>query len=106
MTEFLLELYVPKTMRDAAPVTAKRFGDAAAELTAEHRPVRLVHSIFACQDETCYLLVEAATVADVREAARRAALPFEHVVEAAVDVEHRAVEDWAVEHGADPPAAA
>ena len=89
MTEFLLELYVSKTMADAVAVTAARFSEAAAELTAGARPVRLLRSIFAPEDETCFLVVEAPTVADVRETARRAGLPFEHVVELTLDIEHQ-----------------
>ena len=85
MTEFLLELYVSKTNRAAAAVTAERLGRAAAELTLEGKPVRLIRSIFVPEDETCFLLVEAATTENVRETARRAALRIERVVETAAD---------------------
>lgn len=86
MTEFLVELYVSKTDCAAIAVTAERLSLAAAELTAEGRPVRLLRSIFVPEDETCFLLVEAATVEMVRETARRAVLPLERVVEAAIDL--------------------
>jgi len=88
MTEFLVELYVSKTNRVAITVEAERFCRAAAELAVEGMPVRLVRSIFVPEDETCFLLVEAATAENVRETARRAALPFERLVEAAIDIEH------------------
>jgi hypothetical protein len=43
--------------------------------------VRFLRSVFVPEDETCFYLYEAASVDDVREAARRAALPFATVVE-------------------------
>jgi len=86
MNEFLVELYVSRTNCTASAVSAERLGRAAEELTAEGRPVRLLRSIFVPEDETCFLLVEAATAETVRETARRAALPLERVVEATVDL--------------------
>jgi hypothetical protein len=86
MTEFLVELYVSKTNCAAVAVEAERLERAAAELTAEGRPVRLLQSIFVPEDETCFLLVEAATTENVRETARRAALRIERVVETAADI--------------------
>jgi Nickel responsive protein SCO4226-like len=87
MTEFLLELYVAKTNCAAAVEGATRLGSAAAQVTAEGTAVRVVRSIFVPQDETCYVLVEAATADAVRETAARAALPVERVVEATHDIE-------------------
>jgi hypothetical protein len=52
------------------------------QMQAEGIPVRFVRSIFVPEDESCFYLYEAASADDVREAARRAALPFEHVAEA------------------------
>lgn len=80
--EFLAELFVARTNTAAAAIAAASFNHAAAELTAEGRPVRLVRSIFVPNDETCFLLVEGTTGEDVREAARRAQLTFDHVGEA------------------------
>jgi Nickel responsive protein SCO4226-like len=86
MTEFLVELYVSKTDCAAVKAGSERLTRAAAELTAEGRPVRLVRSIFVPEDETCYLLLEAATAESVHETARRAALPLERVVETTLDL--------------------
>jgi hypothetical protein len=83
MTEFLVELYVSRTNCTAAAVEAERLVRAAAELTAEGTPVRLVQSIVVPEDETCFLLVEAATTEHVRETAQRAALLIERIVETA-----------------------
>ena len=86
MPEFLVELYVPKADRAPVAVWAERLTGAAAELTAEGRPVRLLRSILVPEDETCFLLVEACSAATAREAATRAALSFERVAEATVDL--------------------
>ena len=87
MTEFLLELYAAKTTCAAVALGAERLGRAAAELTAEGTPVRIVRSIFISEDETCFVLVEATTAEDVRDTARRAELPFERVVATTFDIE-------------------
>jgi hypothetical protein len=86
MSEFLVELYIPKTSRDAGAVASERLRRSAAELTAEGRPVGLVRSIYVPEDETCFLLVEAASAEVVRETARRAAVSYERVVETALDL--------------------
>lgn len=79
MPEFLVELYVSRSESGAVESQARSASIAAEELTRERRPVRYVRSIFVPEDETCFLLYEAATAADVEEAARRASLPFSHV---------------------------
>jgi hypothetical protein len=43
----------------------------------------LLSAIFVPTDETCLFLFEAASIDAVRETARRAALSFEHIAEAA-----------------------
>jgi histidinol-phosphate/aromatic aminotransferase/cobyric acid decarboxylase-like protein len=81
MTEFIVELYVPRNDCDAVAAAAKRLRAAAAELTAEGRGVQLVRSIFVPADETCFLLVEGDTADDVRETARRAGVLVDSVAE-------------------------
>jgi hypothetical protein len=83
MTEFLAELYVPRTTAHAVGHARDRADRATAELTAEGTPVRLLSAIFVPTDETCLFLFEAASIDAVRETARRAALSFEHIAEAA-----------------------
>ena len=85
MAEFLIELYVSGAADDGADRETRRARCAAAALTAEGRPVRLLRSIFVPEDETCFLLVEADTAEAVQEAATRAAVPFERVLATAVD---------------------
>jgi hypothetical protein len=83
MKEFLIELYVSRTEPKGVERRAERAQQAAVELTAAGMPVRFVRSIFVPADETCLLLFEAASIDAVREAAQRAALPFDHVAETA-----------------------
>lgn len=82
MGEFLVELYVSRTDGDSVERRAARARAAAEDLTREGAPVRFLRSIFLPEDETCLFLYEASSAADVREAARRAALPVERVAEA------------------------
>lgn len=82
MTEFLVELYVSRTDGAAVGRGAGRARRAAAELSREGTPVRYLRSIFVPEDETCFFLYEAVSADAVREAARRAQLPFERIAEA------------------------
>ena len=82
MGEFLVELYVSRADTDAVQRGVERTRRAAEELTREGTPVRFLRSIFVPEDETCFFLCEAASADAVREAARRAALPFERIAEA------------------------
>jgi Protein of unknown function (DUF4242) len=83
MNEFLVELYVSCAESNGVERRAERAQRAAVELTAAGTPARFVRSIFAPADETCLFLFEAASIDAVREAAHRAALPFDHIVETA-----------------------
>jgi hypothetical protein len=85
VTEFLVELYVSCGDPDAVGRETRRARRAAAELTAEGTPVRVLRSIFVPAEETCLFLYEAGSVDAVLEAARRAELTFEHVAETAPD---------------------
>jgi hypothetical protein len=85
VAEFLLELYVPRDGRATVDADVDRAGRAASELAREGTPVRYVRSIYVPEDETCFLLYEADSADGVREAARRAGLPFDRVVEAVAE---------------------
>jgi hypothetical protein len=77
MTEFLVELYA-----------ARSDGEVVADATARlSRHVHVIRSIFVAADETCYILVEAASPEDVRGAAFKAALSFERIVETTFDLD-------------------
>ena len=83
MAEFLVEIYLSRANGVDASVARARA--AAEELTGEGTPVRYVSSIFVPEDETCFFLYQAVSADDVREAARRASLPFERVSEAVAE---------------------
>jgi hypothetical protein len=79
MTEFLIELYAPNA--DCVRVT-----DTTARLG---RHIDVIRSIFVAEDETCFVLVEAASVEDVHAAAERAQLELERVVETTFDIDQQ-----------------
>ena len=80
MTSWLVEAYAPGSS-DLHEVEA-RVREAAATVTLAGTPVRYVRTIFVRQDETCFHVFEAASVESVREAARRALLSAQLIVEA------------------------
>jgi hypothetical protein len=75
MTQFLVELYMPRVNGDAAERGAAQARLGAEALTSEGRPVRYLRSIFVPEEETCFFIFEAASAEDVEDAARRASLP-------------------------------
>jgi len=87
MTAYLVELYVSHGDAAAVRSGAERTRRAAEELTREGTPVRYVRSIFVPEDETCFHLCEAGSAEAVREAVRRAAIPFERVAEVLAEPE-------------------
>jgi hypothetical protein len=83
MREFVVELYIARTDAAAMRRAARRARVAAQELTVLGTPVRFMRSIFVPEDETCFLLYEAASSDAVRVAAARAHLPSDRVAEVA-----------------------
>ncbi len=82
MAEFLLELYVPRWQRRAAVDGADRAALVAERLRRDGASIRYLRSIFVPEDETCFLVYEAASADEVRRAASIAGLPSDHVVKA------------------------
>jgi len=82
VAEFLVETYVAQDDGATIARRAERARDAADRLTREGTPVEFIRSIFVPADETCFYLYEALWPDNVREAAERAALPFERLSEA------------------------
>ena len=83
MAEFLVELYVSEIDGGAvADSKARSARLAAEELAGEGVSVHYLRSIFVPEDETCFLLYEAARVEDVEEAVQRASLQVERVAQA------------------------
>lgn len=85
MGSFIVELYVARGEEPALARAVELTRLAAERLTRDGAPVRRVRAIFVPEDETCFLLVEADAAETVGEVARQAALPFERIVETAVD---------------------
>jgi hypothetical protein len=75
VAEFLVELYISR-------VDGSRVDLAADALTRAGTSLRCVRTIFVPEDETGFLLFEAASADDVRDAARRAELRYERISEA------------------------
>ena len=82
MAAYLVERYLSRAEATGVDRDAANAARAARQLTREGTPVRYLSSIFVPEDETCFLLYEAASADAVCEAARRAELPFERVAEA------------------------
>jgi hypothetical protein len=79
---YLVEAYVPRSRAVDARAAGKRARVAAAELSREGTSVRYVHTTFLPEDETCFHLFEAATVAMVEEVSLRAGLGHTRIVPA------------------------
>ena len=60
----------------------RRARRAAAAVTRAGQPVRYVRSVFLPEDETCLLFFGAISAEAVGQAAERAEIPFERIVEA------------------------
>jgi hypothetical protein len=78
---YLLEAYVSKSVADGPSGIAGRAVSAADEMRREGTAVRYLRSIFVPQDETCFHIFEASCEADVRDAAARAGIHAERVLE-------------------------
>jgi len=89
MTEFLLETYVSRSTGDGMAADVERARRAADAVRREGRSVELLRTIFVPEDETCFFVYRASSADDVREAARRADLPTENVVQAVTQAARR-----------------
>jgi hypothetical protein len=74
-------MYVSRTDPPRGVTRSERVSKIAEQVTREGRQVRLVRTIVVPEEETCFYLFQAQTAEVVREAATRAGLHFEHVVE-------------------------
>jgi len=82
VAEYLVETYVSRTGAESVPVCAERARRAARQLMRQGTAVRYLRTVFVPEDETCFYLYEAASEEVVREAAHRAELRIERIVEA------------------------
>lgn len=89
MVSYLVEGYDAKLDGAKLAQAARRAQLAVEALAREGTVVRFVQAIAIPDDDTCFLLYEASTADAVGEASRRAAIPFDRVVE----VQHVGPED-------------
>ncbi len=72
MPSYLVESYLPRSLAADARGAAGRARAAAEQLAGDGTPVRYVRSTFLPDDETCFHVFEAPSVAAVEEVSRRA----------------------------------
>jgi hypothetical protein len=77
----MIELYVSRIDSDSVAQAAERAQLAAHAMTRQGTRVRYLRSMHVLTDETCFLLFEAESIDVVRDLARSALLPVEHVAE-------------------------
>jgi hypothetical protein len=82
VSEFLVEAYVSRESSPGQVPAPEEVSGAAAQLTVEGRPIRLLQSVFVPEDETCFYLFQAKSYEEVVEVAARCGLRFERLVEA------------------------
>ena len=82
MQSYLVELYVPRLRVDDVRRSARRARAAADALADEGTPIRYVRTTFLPDDETCFHLFEADSVATVDGACTRARLGHVRIVRA------------------------
>lgn len=92
MTEYLVELYLPRLAAGEFPGSTERARIAAAELSSPDGTVQHLHSIFVPADETCFHLYAATSAALVRAAASRAGFAVQRISEAIADPPESRVE--------------
>lgn len=77
---YLAELYLP---RGASLADLARLARAGADAAADTGPeVRFIQAIFVPQDESCFVLFQAESAADVTAAGTRSGLTFDRVAAA------------------------
>ena len=79
----MVERYVPGVDSAGFAEAALRAASAAAAMTEQGRPVRYLGSVYVPEEECSFCCFEAHDAEAVREANRRAGVPFWRVVDAA-----------------------
>lgn len=80
MPTFMVERYLPGVEYDTFAEAVQRAASAAAAMTELGVPVRYLGSMFVAEEECCFCRFEGRDVEAVREANRRAGLPFWRVI--------------------------
>ena len=79
---FLAERYLPCASADLARADAKRARAMSELLTREGTNVRYLNSMLVPADQMCFALFHARSAEQVQQLIERAAIPYEHIVEA------------------------
>jgi hypothetical protein len=82
MANFMVERYIPGLTPDTVAAAVARVSCAAAELTRQGVPVAYLGSTVVPEEESCFCRFEGRDAEAVREANRRAGVPYWRVVEA------------------------
>lgn len=77
---YLVETYVPRRSASDVVALASEAESGANAAQRSGKAVRYVRSILVPQDETCFHVYEAASAADVQEAAQLAGIPRARIV--------------------------
>ena len=78
---YIVEVYEPRTGAGGGAAAAARAHSVAEQMRAEGSGVRFLRSIFLPHDEMCFYVFEAASPKEVTEAAARAGIRANRVVE-------------------------
>lgn len=78
---FLVECYAPDIARSDVEAVGRRAAAAAAELRGSGRSIEYVRALFVPGDDAVFHVFSGDAIGTVREAAERAQIPFERVVE-------------------------
>jgi hypothetical protein len=84
MATFMVERYVPGLSYDQFAEAVRRAACAAETMSGQGTPVRYLGSVYVPEEECSFCCFEARGTEAVREANRRAGVPFWRVVRAVV----------------------
>jgi hypothetical protein len=82
MPRYMVERHLPGFTSEQLPGAAGAAKNAAAEMTDEGTPVRYLRSTFIPSEEKCFCLFEGDSTQTVKEANKRAGLPYERIYDA------------------------
>lgn len=82
MKQFLVEIFVPRSLASAVAAAEQRATEAAKRLSANAAEIRYVRATYVPEDETCFHVFEASSARLVAEASRLAELGEGRIVEA------------------------
>ena len=80
MQRYLVEVYLPRSRADEARSTGRRARAASDDLTRNGAKVRYVRMTYLPDDDTCFYVFEAASVAIVEQVCRVAELGSARIV--------------------------